>query len=154
MARRETLRASDADREQVAERLRNATAEGRLLAEELEHRLGEALSARTYGQLDALVADLPRDNLPRRRAPRPSVRLRSAPPLALVVAIPIIFALVIAVVVIVASLFAAWAIAVAIGWWVFGHRRGAYSHHAMRPFHSCRRMHDRQAGAGAGRFWL
>ena len=51
--------ASDLDRERVADRLRHAAAEGRLLAEELEDRLGAAFSARTYGQLDALVSDLP-----------------------------------------------------------------------------------------------
>jgi hypothetical protein len=54
-----SLRASDSDREQVAERLRRATVEGRLSAEELEGRLEELYSARTYGELDALVADLP-----------------------------------------------------------------------------------------------
>ncbi len=59
MARRSTLRASDLDRDQVAERLRQAAAEGRLLAEELEQRLASALRARTYAELDPLVADLP-----------------------------------------------------------------------------------------------
>ncbi len=59
MTRRANLRASDSDRERVAERLRLAAAEGRLLAEELEERLGAALTARTYGELDAVVADLP-----------------------------------------------------------------------------------------------
>jgi DUF1707 SHOCT-like domain len=54
-----SLRASDADREQVAERLRQATAEGRLNAEELEGRLQTLFAARTYGELDALLADLP-----------------------------------------------------------------------------------------------
>jgi len=53
------LRASDADRERAAERLRAATAEGRLSAEELEERLELALAARTEGELAALVADLP-----------------------------------------------------------------------------------------------
>ena len=67
MARRSILRASDADREQVADRLRKAASEGRLLAEELEQRLGAALSARTYGELDQLVADLPEERLPARR---------------------------------------------------------------------------------------
>jgi hypothetical protein len=43
----------------VADRLRHAAAEGRLLAEELEERMGSVFSARTYGQLDELVADLP-----------------------------------------------------------------------------------------------
>lgn len=39
MTRRVTLRTSDADRERVAEGLRHAAAEGRLLADELEARL-------------------------------------------------------------------------------------------------------------------
>lgn len=59
MAREPALRASDSDREQIAERLRQATAEGRLHTDELEERLGAALSARTYGDLEPLVSDLP-----------------------------------------------------------------------------------------------
>src|SRR5258707_7246893 len=64
MARRATLRAADSDREHVADRLKHATAEGRLMTEELEERLGAVFSARTYGELDAVVSDLPtpRDN--------------------------------------------------------------------------------------------
>jgi hypothetical protein len=54
-----SLRASDADRDQVAERLRQATAEGRLAAVELEGRLEALYTSRTYGELEALVADLP-----------------------------------------------------------------------------------------------
>ena len=53
-----SLRASDADREQVAERLRQATPEGWLNADELEGRLQTLFAARTYGELDALLADL------------------------------------------------------------------------------------------------
>src|SRR2546430_963225 len=65
---RSRLRASDADREAVAERLRNAAAEGRLLAHELEERVARALRASTYGELDAVVVDLPRAPLaPRSR---------------------------------------------------------------------------------------
>jgi hypothetical protein len=52
-------RASDADRELVAERLREAAGEGRLTLDELEERLGQVYRALTYGELDALVADLP-----------------------------------------------------------------------------------------------
>lgn len=59
MAERADLRASDADRENIAQRLRQATAEGRLGADELEERLHSAFSAKTYGELDGLVADLP-----------------------------------------------------------------------------------------------
>jgi hypothetical protein len=55
----DTSRAGDADREAVAERLRMAAGEGRLDLEELDDRLGRAYGARTYGQLRALVADLP-----------------------------------------------------------------------------------------------
>ena len=53
------LRASDADREQVAERLRIALDEGRLNLYEYDDRLREAFSAKTYAELNALLADLP-----------------------------------------------------------------------------------------------
>jgi Domain of unknown function (DUF1707) len=59
-----SVRASDADREEVAERLRDATAEGRLTADELDERLEALYAARTYGELDALVADLPARSSP------------------------------------------------------------------------------------------
>ncbi len=59
MGQRFALRASDDDREHVVERLRNAVTEGRLTHEEFEERLHLALGARTYGQLDPLLADLP-----------------------------------------------------------------------------------------------
>ena len=58
-AHRGDMRASDADREQIVERLRKAADEGRLHVEEFDDRLGRALIARTYGPLDALVDDLP-----------------------------------------------------------------------------------------------
>ncbi|CAM5266149.1 hypothetical protein SSPIM334S_05275 [Streptomyces spiroverticillatus] len=48
---RRPLRASDADREEVVEQLREAAAEGRLDMEELDERLGLALSAKTVDQL-------------------------------------------------------------------------------------------------------
>ncbi|MEV1020809.1 DUF1707 domain-containing protein [Streptomyces sp. NPDC050264] len=53
------LRASDADREQVAERLRDGLAEGRLDMEEFEERLEATYKARTYGELAPLTRDLP-----------------------------------------------------------------------------------------------
>ena len=62
------LRASDADRERVAERLRVAAGDGRLTPAELEERLEHAFSARTGPELEPLVADLP--------APRPPARPR------------------------------------------------------------------------------
>lgn len=54
------MRASDEDRDRVADRLKQAAAEGRLSSEEFEQRLDKALRSRTYSQLDALLADLPR----------------------------------------------------------------------------------------------
>jgi hypothetical protein len=59
MGERSKFRASDSDRDHVADRLRTALTEGRLTHEEFEERLHDALSASTYGQLDPLMADLP-----------------------------------------------------------------------------------------------
>ncbi|MGW7287747.1 DUF1707 SHOCT-like domain-containing protein [Streptomyces sp. NPDC054847] len=53
------MRASDAERERVAERLRDAVAEGRLDMEEFDQRLDAAYRARTHGDLEPLVRDLP-----------------------------------------------------------------------------------------------
>ncbi|MBT2389643.1 DUF1707 and DUF2154 domain-containing protein [Streptomyces sp. ISL-1] len=53
------MRASDAERERVAERLRDAVAEGRLDMEEFGQRLDDAYEARTHGELEPLVSDLP-----------------------------------------------------------------------------------------------
>jgi hypothetical protein len=53
------LRASDADRERVAQTLREAAGDGRINLEELEERLNAAYTARTYGELEPLTRDLP-----------------------------------------------------------------------------------------------
>ncbi|MFF7532097.1 DUF1707 domain-containing protein [Streptomyces bobili] len=53
------LRASDADRERVAEVLRDALAEGRLDMAEFEERLDATYRARTYGELTPITRDLP-----------------------------------------------------------------------------------------------
>ena len=57
--RRASLRVSDADRERFVEALRQHHADGRLTIEELTERTGQAYAARTFGELDALAADLP-----------------------------------------------------------------------------------------------
>jgi hypothetical protein len=64
------MRAADADRDRIVERLRGAAAEGRLSAEELEERLETALAAPTYAELDTVVADLPPEPSPARRPRR------------------------------------------------------------------------------------
>ncbi len=53
------MRAGDADRDGVVERLNMAYSEGRLSKDEYDGRLDNALSARTYADLDQLVTDLP-----------------------------------------------------------------------------------------------
>lgn len=70
------IRASDADRERTAALLREHHAEGRLNAEEFNDRLDRALAAKTIGELDALLADLPGIDLYR----LPAAGIRPAPP--------------------------------------------------------------------------
>lgn len=53
------LRVSDADRERTVELLREHHAVGRLDAQEFHDRLEQAFAAKTRGELDALLADLP-----------------------------------------------------------------------------------------------
>jgi Domain of unknown function (DUF1707) len=53
------IRASDAEREQVAERLGAAVGEGRLTLAEFSERADQVYAARTRADLDPLTADLP-----------------------------------------------------------------------------------------------
>jgi Domain of unknown function (DUF1707) len=67
-------RASDADRERIAAALGEHYAVGRLTQEEFTERLDRAYAAKTLGELDDLVTDLPRTDLnhpplPERRVP-------------------------------------------------------------------------------------
>jgi Domain of unknown function (DUF1707) len=61
-------RASNADREQVIDTLKDAFVQGRLTKEELDSRVGDVLASRTYADLTALTADLPAGP----RAPQPA----------------------------------------------------------------------------------
>jgi hypothetical protein len=65
------LRASDADRERTAAELRRHHVDGRLDTDELQDRLGRCYAARTRGELDGLLADLPAEEPARHRSPRP-----------------------------------------------------------------------------------
>lgn len=53
------LRASDHDRDRVAEVLRQAAGEGRLTLDELDDRLSAVYAAKTYGELEPITRDLP-----------------------------------------------------------------------------------------------
>jgi hypothetical protein len=55
----DNIRISDADREQVTARLREHFAEGRLTSDELDERVTATLSAKTFGDLRGILADLP-----------------------------------------------------------------------------------------------
>lgn len=52
-----TYRASDADRDQVAEVLHTAYAEGRITLDEHAERTQAALEAKTFDELGAITAD-------------------------------------------------------------------------------------------------
>ncbi|WP_374230807.1 DUF1707 domain-containing protein [Streptomyces sp. UNOC14_S4] len=70
------LRASDADRDRVADILREALGEGRITAEEHAERVGRVYEARTVGELEPLVHDLP--SVPRHEPAAPA-RPQDAP---------------------------------------------------------------------------
>jgi hypothetical protein len=64
------LRVGDDEREAVAEILRRASVAGRLDGDEFQERLERCLAAKTYAELDELVADLPSDERERDRRGR------------------------------------------------------------------------------------
>lgn len=70
------IRASDADRERTAALLREHHAQGRLTPEEFGERLDKVFAARTIGDLDALLADMPGIDLYR----LPAAGITPAPP--------------------------------------------------------------------------
>ncbi|GIF12292.1 uncharacterized protein DUF1707 [Actinoplanes teichomyceticus] len=53
------MRAGDSDRQRVADQLKFALDEGRLDLNEYDERVQRAYAARTYGDLDGLLDDLP-----------------------------------------------------------------------------------------------
>ena len=67
--RQRMMRASDADRQEVVDRLRTALDEGRLKMDEYLDRMGLASEAVTYGNLVPLYADLPESTSVSRREP-------------------------------------------------------------------------------------
>jgi hypothetical protein len=94
------MRVSDADRERVAERLREHFAAGRLTSEELDERVTAALGAKTAGELQTVLSDLPEPapagpqpgQVPPPWAGRPGFRYRRGPRL-LPLALFLLFAL-------------------------------------------------------------
>ncbi|MFC9792114.1 DUF1707 domain-containing protein [Streptomyces sp. NPDC057695] len=64
-----SLRASDADRDRIADILRDALAEGRIDAEEHSDRIDSVYRAKTVGELEPIVRDLPGARTRREPAP-------------------------------------------------------------------------------------
>ena len=75
------LRASDRDREKVADHLRRSCVEGRLTLEELEERLEGVMAAVTVAELDGYVSDLPALAEAPGRAPRTTAAPRKPGPI-------------------------------------------------------------------------
>ena len=116
MSRRSTIRASDEDRERVVERLRQAAVEGRLLAHELEERLGKAFRARTYGDLDDVVSDLPdgRAGLQRSRSRRGATVLLRQSPLVIVAVVAVAVVAVLVAAAVFVALWGGWLVIIAL----------------------------------------
>jgi DUF1707 SHOCT-like domain len=72
------LRASDADRERVANVLREAAGDGRLTMYELDERLDAVYAAKTYAELEPITHDLPDSGAAYVRAPSPAPSLDPA----------------------------------------------------------------------------
>jgi len=146
-----SLRASDADREEIVSRLHKAATEGRIAPDELEQRVTAALTARTYSELDATVADLPRQPARPPRGPRREVRRRSTAgwALTLVKQYPLLLVLVLPVVAVTAAMILAatvmWAVLMVVvmvvggrpgpprGPWMYTRYRRAYGPPQRRP---------------------
>jgi hypothetical protein len=64
MATTDSMRVGDSERESVAAELREHYAQGRLTLEDFNQRLDAALAAKTRGDLDRLISDLPHVNPP------------------------------------------------------------------------------------------
>ena len=107
------IRVSQEERERVVELLRTHAGDGRLELDELEQRVEAALSARTRGDLDALLSDLPRSG--RARRPGGAVRVVALGSLA---AAFLPLAAGIAILAFAPAAFA-WVGWTAIGWWFF-----------------------------------
>jgi ferric-dicitrate binding protein FerR (iron transport regulator) len=75
---REEMRAGDSDRQAVAEALEHALDEGRLDLAEYDERLQRAYAAKTYGDLEGLLDDLPATAVTPTPAPAP--QRAAAPP--------------------------------------------------------------------------
>jgi len=92
MLRDPNLRASDADRDAIADRLRQHHTDGRLDQDEFQERLDRCFAAKTVGELAQLTRDLPSDQARRGRAGRAGFGILGS--LRMIPIIPIILAII------------------------------------------------------------
>ena len=76
---RDEMRAGDKDRQAIADRLKDALNEGRLDIGEYDERLQKTYAAKTYADLDALLADLP-STVPHQQSQVAPYRQAAGPP--------------------------------------------------------------------------
>lgn len=74
------LRAADAQREAIAGVVRSALDDGRLHLDELDDRLGAVYSARTHGELAAVISDISPAPVRYARPQPPAVPYQAQPP--------------------------------------------------------------------------
>jgi hypothetical protein len=86
------LRASDAERDATADRLRQHHTDGRLDQDEFQERLDKCFAAKTVGELAELTRDLPGDQTQRRAGGRSGFGLLGC--LRMIPILPIILAIV------------------------------------------------------------
>ena len=92
MMRDPNLRASDAEREATADRLRQHHTDGRLDTDEFQERLDRCFAAKTVGELAELTRDLPGDRAQQRAGGRAGFGLLGC--LRMIPILPIILAIV------------------------------------------------------------
>lgn len=115
----QTLRVSDAERQQVIDQLSRHTADGRLTLEEFEARVDEVVKARTRSDLAATLRELPAEPVP---YAEPRRRGRGIP-------IPLVIALIVLAVALIPEGMA-WVL-FPLGFWLFAGHRGR-RHHSRR----------------------
>ncbi len=92
MMRNPNLRASDADRDATADRLRKHHTDGRLDQDDFQERLERCFAAKTVGELAELTRDLPDDTAQHQARGRTGLRLIGC--LRMIPIVPIILAIV------------------------------------------------------------
>jgi DUF1707 SHOCT-like domain len=138
------IKASDADRDAVVAALSEHFQAGRLTTEELEERTGQALAARTLGQLDELTTDLP---APQRAAlPVPDAPQRPGYLVLMPLVVPVAVLAILAVVLATSTGIHGWGV-----WWVIPAalliaRRLAGRRDIRRDFRGDRRSRRSAAG--------